>query len=176
VAALVRTAARPRRRIKARPRVVLMAGARMRAAVRLVWPAFMPWVGAMPPTGLELVHLEPHIELDCRYSRGRPWPLLVSLTRETLCHGPSLNPLVWGARAGLGANHDGRERHTPSHLRPHVDVAPSERGRPRKIPRRPMARLAVRLPPVLATSLASARPRPATLCCRPPARASPLPA
>jgi hypothetical protein len=136
VASVVRAGMRRSRRV----RIVGASAARMRAVVRLVWPTSMPWLGAMPPTGLDRAHLEPWIELECRRSRGRPWPLLVGLTRQTLCHGPSLNPLVWAGAGGLPVpdeRHDTRPRlhadgtrndHEPSRWRAVATIAPLARA------------------------------------------------
>jgi hypothetical protein len=161
-------------RTKAGTRVVAAPGSQLRAAVRLLGSAWMPWVGAMPPVGPLSFHVEPRIELDCLRSHGRRWPLAVTLTREALCHGPSLNPLVWAGDAELPTVATGRRSCAPSRHRRTAGLTRDDREQPLRALRRRGIRHAVRRATAIAARHAPAWRTP-TRCYWPPALASPRP-
>lgn len=151
---------------------------RASAALRLLGSAALPWIGALPFSGLPMWRLPHRIPLGCHASRRRRWPLDFSLTPEAVCRFASMNPAVWDGGFRLPTAAVWRERYTPSRHRLHAEVARDDRERPLRALRCRWRLRAEQLPagrrrPARAIPAAPARTMPASRRSRPPAQASP---
>jgi hypothetical protein len=173
VAGAVRTGRRRRAARARRPAPTLAA--RGSAALRLLGSTRLPWIGALPFTGLPMWQPVHRIGLVCLVSRRRRAPLRLRLTPEAVLHFASMSPAVWAGGFTLPTAETWRELYTPSRQRLIADVQRNDRQRPLQPLRRRWHRQVVRLVTALADRPASKRPVPATRRGWPPALASPLP-